>query len=145
MKVKFSFLCVLLCLLPIPTAWGAMRVFGGNSLMRLANPSPNGFAPPPSNMPPPGVMNPNWENYGQMAVVACGRDAMGVWRTVPLHISYRYNGFQYNVTVLSAWNPWTDAWMDDLNLPAVNTYFTNNGTEYDFYVVLSTGTFYFNL
>lgn len=80
-----------------------------------------------------------------MTVMACGYDAQGVWRVIPLRVSYKYNGIQYNVNVLNAWDPWTDMWDDAVNVPAVNTSYYIRGNNYDFYVVLSTGTYYFNL
>jgi hypothetical protein len=70
---------------------------------------------------------------------------MGVWRTVPMHVSYSYNGVLYNATVLSAWNPWVDVWNNGIDVGAVNTSYYLDGVNYNFYVVLSTGTYYFNL
>lgn len=116
------------------------------------NPGPPASNPP--LMPPsplaPMVVNsplssPNWQNSGTTTVIACGYDAQGVWRTIPLRVSYNYNGAQYNVTVDSAWNPWTDAWNYGVDVPAFNTYYFLNGNYYDFYTNLSTGTYYFNL
>lgn len=91
------------------------------------------------------LSSPNWENSGVTTVIACGYDAQGVWRTIPLRVSYNYNGAQYNVTVLSAWNPWVDSWNYGVDVPAFNTYYFLNGRYYDFYTNLSTGTWYFNL
>lgn len=78
-------------------------------------------------------------------MMACGYDAMGVWRVLPLLVSYQYNGVQYNVTVINAWNPWVDQWDTNLNISAFNTNYILRGVTYDFYAVLSFGTFYFNL
>lgn len=89
-------------------------------------------------------MGPN-QNVGNVNVLACGYDATGVWRTIPLNVNYNYNGIQYNVEVVNAWNPWSDAWDYDVDVAAVNTSYLLRGTEFDFYVVLSTGTYYFNL
>lgn len=91
------------------------------------------------------VYSPDWQNYGSANVVGCGYDAQGVWRIVPMTVRYRYNGVQYVVTVVNAWNPWTDSWNDDVDQPAFNTSYYLNGKTYDFYTNLSTGTYYFNL
>ena len=117
--------------------------------------------PPPVNQPPlagpgnpgplapmvvgPALGSPDWQNAGTITVIACGYDAQGVWRTIPLRVSYEYNGAQYNVTVDSAWNPWTDSWNFGVDVPAFNTYYFLNGNYYKFYTNLSTGTWYFNL
>lgn len=110
----------------------------GNSFMPMQGP----FGPMVVNTP---LSSPDWQNQGTTTVIACGYDAQGVWRTIPLRVSYTYNGAQYNVTVDSAWNPWTDAWNYGVDVPAFNTNYFLNGNYYDFYVNLSTGTFYFNL
>lgn len=99
---------------------------------------------------PPIVVNvtpfsPGWSNSGTTSVVGVGYDAQGIWRTIPMNVAYRYVGGQYNVTVLSAWNPWTDMWNRAINQPAYNTNYYLRGNTYDFYTVLSTGTYYFNL
>ncbi len=130
---------------------------GGNSL-----PAPGGMAPSNTLMGPswgspwgpayggwgPGmgpVSNPGWQNNGIMNVMACGYDAQGVWRVLPLRVSYNYNGIQYDVEVLNAWDPWTNMWNVDVDVPAVNTSYYLRGQNFNFYVVLSTGTYYFNL
>ena len=119
----------------------------------IYNPGP----PPPSPAPLIGngpaaplvvetpLSNPDWQNQGTMTVIACGYDAQSVWRTIPLRISYVYDGAQYNVTVDSAWNPWTDCWNYGIDVPAFSTYYFLNGNYYNYYTNLSTGTFYFNL
>lgn len=120
------------------------------------NPGPPVAPPPPmANPGPPGPLaplvvaaplsSPNWQNQGTTTVIACGYDAQGVWRTIPLRVSYLYNGAQYNVTVDSAWNPWADCWNYGVDVPAFNTNYFLNGNYYDFYTNLSTGTWYFNL
>lgn len=104
------------------------------------------YGPPPYI--PSGIIysgSANWQNAGTITVMAAGYDAIGVWRTIPLVVNYQYNGVQYNVIVLSAWNPWSEQWDRGLSDQAVNTSYELRGTDYDFYVVLSTGTFYFNL
>lgn len=108
----------------------------------MAGPGPSPLAPLVVNAP---LSSPNWENSGVTTVVACGYDAQGVWRTIPLRVSYNYNGSFYDVTVLSAWNPWTDTWNYGIDMPAFNTSYFLNGTTFNFYTNLSTGTFYFNL
>ena len=90
-------------------------------------------------------MQTNFQNQGTIKVIACGYDATGVWRVLPLVVSYQYNGVQYAVNVLNAWNPWTDQWDTDVDVPAYNTDYQLRGNTYDFYTVLSTGTFYLNL
>ena len=53
--------------------------------------------------------------------MACGYDAQGNWRTLPLQVSYTWNGFSYDVTVLNAWNPWTQSWNIGVDMPAYST------------------------
>lgn len=124
---------------------------------------PGGFggpaAPPPAwgspwgpawNNSPTVVISPtisvgNTVNQGITKVVACGYDSTGVWRVIPLVVSYQYNGVQYSVNVLNAWNPWTDQWDKGVDVQAFNTNYILRGITYDFYTVLSFGTFYFNL
>lgn len=84
-------------------------------------------------------------NNGTCNVVGVGYDAQGVWRTIPMTVSYNWNGAQYNVIVINAWNPWTDMWNQGVDQSAYNTSYFLNGQTYNFYVPLSTGTFYFNL
>lgn len=88
---------------------------------------------------------PDWQNQGLIHVVGCGYDSQGVWRVVPMVVAYEYNGIQYDVNVLNAWNPWTDTWDRDVDAQAFNTDYWLRGTEFDFYTVLPYGTFYFNL
>lgn len=117
---------------PAP-GWGANGI-GWNPGPNLNNPGPG-----------PGWNNPNWQNQGTMNVMACGYDAQGVWRTLPLYVSYTYNGIEYDVTVLNAWNPWSSSWNIGVDMPAYNTSYFINGQTYNFYAPLSTGTYYFNL
>ena len=120
---------------PAPSQWGSP--WSGNSLM---TPQP---VPAPGMPPAPAPIYNT--NQGYTTVMACGYDAMGVWRVLPLYVSYQYNGVQYNVTVINAWDPWTKVWNYGVEVPAVNTSYYLKGTTFNFYVVLSTGTFYFNL
>lgn len=116
------------------------------------NPGP----PPPSswgsgwgpswNYPSSVIINtPSWANRGTVNVIACGYDASGVWQTIPLHVAYYYNGFDYDATVINYWSPWTQNWIRNIDQPAYNTTYYLRGNTYDFYVPLPIGTFYFNL
>lgn len=89
------------------------------------------------------VNNP--PSQGTEKVIACGYDATGVWRVIPLLVSFQYTGAQYSVNVLNAWNPWTRSWDKGVDEPAYNTDYWLRDVQYDYYTVLSTGTFYFNL
>lgn len=136
----------------MPAPGGRFPGSGGNSMPAPGGSSwtggwgaPWGSPPPPPSWSPGSFGSPDWQNSGMMTVMACGYDAQGVWRVIPLRVSYKYNGIQYNVNVLNAWDPWTDMWDDAVNVPAVNTSYYIRGNNYDFYVVLSTGTYYFNL
>ncbi len=114
---------------PPPPAWG--------------NPWNNGYNP--TVVISPTITVNNSANSGITKVIANGYDAMGVWRVVPLVVSYQYNGVQYNVNVLNAWNPWTDQWDKGVDQQAFSTDYVLRNVTYDFYVPLSFGTFYFNL
>ncbi len=118
---------------------------GYQSVPYWGSPWYSGWDYPPSVDVSPPVDQTNFRNQGTAHVIGCGYDAQGVWRVLPLLVSYKYNGIQYMVNVLSAWNPWTDSWDKDVDVPAYNTDHRLNNVEYKFYVVLSTGTFYFNL
>lgn len=132
--------------------------------------SPNPNTPPPGfqnpNTPPPGFQNPNtpppppgwgapgflanppqgeWMNSGTLNVMATGYDSQGVMTQIPLFISYNYNGVNYNVMVLNAWNPYTQMWNSGIDVPANQTSYFLNGFSYNYYAVLPSGTFYFNL
>ena len=88
---------------------------------------------------------PTPPSQGTEKVVACGYDATGVWRVIPLVVSFQYTGAQYSVNVLDAWNPWTRTWDKGVDEPAYNTDYWLRDVEYGYYTVLPTGTFYFNL
>ncbi len=143
--------------LPAPGAGGSFRPDIGHS---MAPPNGIGWNPGSSfqgNWGSP--WNSGWNSgstivvnqspvipeQGVTRVVACGYDAQGIWRVLPLTVSYQYNGIQYVVNVLNAWNPWTDMWDRGVDAPAYNTDYYLRGVEYSFYTVLPTGTFYFNL
>ena len=115
-----------------PANWGSPWNPGWNSYM----------GPMIVNTP---LSSPDWQNNGTTNVIACGYDSMGVWRTVPLRVGYSYDGRQYEVTVINAWDPWSQTWNMDVDVPAVNTSYYMRGTTFNFYAVLSTGTYYFNL
>lgn len=116
---------------PPPSNWGSPWYTGWN--------------PSPTIVISPSVNTGNFENQGITKVIANGYDAQGVWRVLPLLVSYQYNGVQYDVNVLNAWNPWTDQWDKGLDVPAYNTNYILRNVTYDFYTVLPFGTFYFNL
>lgn len=97
------------------------------------------------NPPTTVVVNQPNPNQGKESVVAMGYDDQGVWRSIPMSVYYTYTGSRYSVVVLTAWNPWSDQWEKNLNIPAINTSYRLNGTNYHFYVALPTGTYYFNL
>lgn len=123
----------------------AQQPFTQNSLMQ---PGPGGIplqGPPPGWNYNPQVPTPGWANQGMIHVVACGYDARGVWRVLPLYVSYQWNGVQYSVTVMNAWNPWTQSWDNGVDMPAYNTSYYMRGINYNFYAPLTTGTYYFNL
>lgn len=122
---------------------------GGPGPGGMCGPGPGGWGSPWGggwNGPNGAFLNgPNWQNQGEITVMACGYDVYGVWRTIPLRVSYQYNGVQYDVTVISAWNPWSDMWNTNIDTPAYNTSYMIQGNTYDFYVPLASGTYYFNL
>ena len=133
--------------------FGVVGLMAQNSLPAFApGPPPSAWGSPwydgpyysPTVVVAPQVTN-NFQNQGTEKVIACGYDAQGVWRIVPLLVSYQYNGSQYTVNVLNAWNPWTDSWDKGVDEPAYSTDYWLRNVEYSFYTVLSTGTFYFNL
>lgn len=83
-------------------------------------------------------------DVGNSKVVAVGYDAQGVWETVPMMIHWKWNGFYYDITVVNAWNPWTQVWEYNLGIPAYQTEYQLRGITYTYYANLSTGTYYFN-
>lgn len=105
--------------------------------------------PPPPGWAGPGFLqipaNPDWTNQGTINVMATGYDSQGVEKQIPLFVSYQFNGVNYDVNVLNAWNPYTYSWDANVDQPAYQTSYYFNGVNYNFYTVLSTGTFYFNL
>lgn len=124
----------------------AQNSFPAPGLMQPGRGSPWG-PPPPASSP---ALSPNgygdgWQNDGNLTVMANGYDAQGVWRVLPLRVEYAYNGIQYDVKVINAWNPWSDTWDYNVDIPAANTSYYLRGNTYDFYAALSTGIYYFNL
>lgn len=119
--------------------------------------------PPPAQLPPNGPgpamappgwgyngflnpqLNPATVNQGTINVMGTGYDSQGVMKQIPMFVSYNYNGVNYDVMVLNAWNPYTQQWDANVDEPAYSTQYYFNGFTYNFYTVLSTGTFYFNL
>lgn len=139
---------------PAPGSGGSFNPAPANGIGWNPGPGPGPMAPPPYSWGgpwgsgiwySPSIVVNVPSDSGVKNVVACGYDAQGIWRTLPLTVAYNYNGVQYNVTVLNAWNPWTDSWNRGVDRAAYNTSYYINGTEFDFYTVLSTGTYYFNL
>jgi len=133
---------------------GGNGFLGGNSLMApgqqqfpggLGNQWNNRWPGMGNYTPPPFAANPNWQNSGNITVIATGYDIYGQVKQIPMTVNYWYNGLRYIVMVISAYNPITEMWNYQLNVPAINTsyYFQNN--TYNFYAALPTGTFYFNL
>lgn len=91
------------------------------------------------------LSSPYWQNAGTENVIGVGYDYQGVWRTIPMTVQYSYDGAQYDVTVVNAYDPWTQSWNTGVYEPAYNTYYYLRGTYYNYYTDLSTGTYYFNL
>ena len=153
---------------PAPGSGGGFRPGGGGGFGGTSAPAPgSGGGYQPNYGPGPGAgwggpwgggwqsspsiivnvspYSPGWSNSGTTNVVGVGYDAQGIWRTIPMTVAYTWMGGQYNVTVINAWNPWTDFWNRGVDQPAYNTSYYLRGNTYDFYTVLSTGTYYFNL
>ena len=84
-------------------------------------------------------------NKGTLNVMATGYDSQGVMKQIPLVVSYSFNGVNYNVTVINAWNPYTESWNLGVDCPAYSTTYYMNGFTYNYYAPLALGTFYFNL
>lgn len=117
-------------------------------------PPPGPQAPPPPGTVPPGWGAPgmlasppssDWMNAGTMNVMATGYDSESVLVQIPLVVSYSYNGAYYDVTVLNSWSPLTQTWNLNVDVPAYQTSYFFNGFNYNYYAVLPSGTFYFNL
>lgn len=147
----------------------SVLLVGANLLSAQPTPPPPGSVPPPPGMqtpppppapgpatppPPPGwgapgcLVSPpsaDWMNQGNLNVMATGYDTESVLVQIPLYVSYSYNGVNYDVTVLNSWNPYTQNWNLNVDIPANSTYYYFNGFYYNFYVNLPSGTFYFNL
>lgn len=140
----------------------ACFVFGIGSLIAQPTPPPPAPGTPPPPMapgtppppPPPGwgsagyLANPpagEWMNQGNLNVMATGYDAESVLVQIPLYVSYSFNGVQYDVTVLNSWNPLSQMWNTGVDTPAYHTNYYLNGFTYNYYVVLPSGTYYFNL
>lgn len=138
---------------PAPIGGGGWRPGGmgpGPGMTGIPGPPPgpvwgSPWGPGWSSSPTIVVNSPSWSNQGTTDVVAVGYDNRGIWRTIPLHVAYYFTGVNYDVTVLSAYNPWTGMWNRGLNRPAFNTDFYLRGESYGYYTTLSTGTYYFNL
>lgn len=144
--------------LPAPGSGGSFRPSGGGfgGYGPAWNPGPpppsywgspwyTGYNPQPTIVVSPSVSIGNSTNQGTLKVIACGYDATGVWRVLPLYVSYQYDGVQYDVNVLNAWNPWTDQWDRGVDVQAFHTDYVLRNVTYGYYAVLSFGTFYFNL
>ncbi|MCH5239532.1 MAG: hypothetical protein J1F38_04870 [Muribaculaceae bacterium] len=121
-------------------------------------PPPPPPAAPPVAPPPPSPVPPGWGapgflaappqagvNQGTINVMATGYDSESVLVQIPLVVSYSYNGAMYDVTVVNSWDPYTQTWNFGVDTPAYNTSYYFNGFNYNYYAVLSTGTYYFNL
>ena len=169
-KSRYVFLGFALLGMPTVSAFPQVIPMGPGPVISVS-PPPNQSAPgdetPPPAMPanptpppggpgmqPPGwgyngyltpQVNPDAMNQGTLNVMATGYDSQGVMQQIPLFVSYNYNGVMYIVTVLNAWNPYTQQWNCNVDEPAYSTTYYINGFTYNYYTVLSTGTFYFNL
>ncbi|MCH5224341.1 MAG: hypothetical protein J1D77_00025 [Muribaculaceae bacterium] len=130
----------------------------GEPVAPLPPAAPVGLQPPPPPPPSPQNVPPGWGapgflaappaaglNEGTLNVMATGYDSESVLVQIPLVVSYVYNGAQYQVTVLNSWNPYSQTWNIGVDTPAYNTSYYFNGFNYNFYAVLPSGTYYFNL
>lgn len=121
---------------------------------------PSPVPPPPPPTPNPGLPNtpPGWGaagflanppmgniNQGTINVMATGYDNESVLVQIPLVVSYSFNGVYYDVKVLNSWNPLTQTWNIGVDAAAYQTSYYFNGFNYNYYAVLPTGTYYFNL
>ncbi len=130
---------------PAPVGGGPGPGGMGPGMMGNPGPGPGWGGPGCPGWMGPSFNNPTWQNQGTATVIACGYDNTGIYRTLPLYVEYVYNGVQYDVTVINAWNPFTDTWNRGVDEPAYNTSYYLRGNNYDFYTVTTTGTYYFNL
>lgn len=120
-----------------------------------SQPLPQGPLPPaPNPQTPPGWSargyltvppSADWMNQGNINVMATGYDSEGVLMQIPLFVSYNYNGVNYNVMVLNSWNPYTQTWDNQVDIPANSTDYYFNGFKYNYFAALPVGNFYFNL
>ena len=111
-------------------------------------PGPAQTPPPPGWGAPGYLVTPpagEWMNQGTINVMATGYDSESVLVQIPLYVAYSFNGVQYDVTVLNSWNPLTQTWNIGVDTQAFNTSYYFNGFNYNYYVVLPSGTYYFNL
>lgn len=92
-------------------------------------------------------MNPTpvFQQNGQETVMAIGTGASGLPQRIPITVQYTSNGASYDVTVLNAWNTFTDSWNYNVDQQAYRTAYMMGGQMYNYYVPLSTGIYYFNL
>lgn len=143
---------------------------GGMLAQPTPPPPPGNLTPPPpqTQTPPPPAPNPGvptpppppgwgytgylagppsgeWMNQGSLNVMATGYDSESVLVQIPLYVTYTFNGVNYDVTVLNSWNPLTQTWNIGVDSPAYQTSYYFNGFNYNYYVNLPSGTFYFNL
>ena len=94
----------------------------------------------------PNPPSPVWQQSGTETVMAVGQNAMGLPQRIPITVQYESNGSaSYDVTVLNAWSTFTDSWNYGVDQPAYKTAYMLGGNMYNYYVPLSTGTYYFNL
>ncbi|MCH5227854.1 MAG: hypothetical protein J1F16_08605 [Muribaculaceae bacterium] len=107
-----------------------------------APPAPSGWANPGYLATPPTA---DWMNQGTVNVMATGYDTESVLVQIPLVVAYSYNGAFYDVTVLNAWSPLTQTWNIGVDTAAQSTSYYFNGFNYNYYVMLPSGTYYFNL
>lgn len=134
---------------------GQGPVIPNPSVPQTPPPMPGSQTPPPPNpQTPPGWSVPGyltippseeWMNQGNMNVMATGYNSEGVLIQIPLYVSYNFNGANYNVMVLNSWNPYTQTWNTNVDIPASSTDYYLNGFTYNFFATLPIGNFYFNL
>lgn len=131
---------------PAPTGGGGGGFGGPGPGFGGPGPGPGWGGPGWGWSGPSVIINtPTYVNQGTTNVVAVGYDNSGNLRTIPMRVAYYWSYGEYDATVLAAYNPYTLSWDKGLNIPAYNTSYFLNGNTYDFYVPLSTGTYYFNL
>lgn len=131
--------------LPAPGSGGGYQPSGPAAGPNWGSPWYMGPMYNPAPVVTPAYVPTVSSNQGLTKVLACGYDAQGIWRVIPMLVSYQYNGVQYSVNVINAWNPWTDQWSQGVDTQAFNTAYYLKNIQYDYYTVLPWGTFYFNL